>query len=120
MPHTKVPLQKIYDRWAHRYDFFYGPILAFGRKRGIEALLLTPQTRVLEVGIGTGLSLTEIPKQTPVVGIDISESMLKEARKRAQELGHPNVELFKMSAEKLDFEDDSFDRAPPSPDNGLG
>jgi phosphatidylethanolamine/phosphatidyl-N-methylethanolamine N-methyltransferase len=66
--------------------------------------------RILEVGVGTGISLPDYSPNNTVFGVDISESMLQKAHKRVAELGLRNVEgLAVMDAEHLDFPDASFD-----------
>ncbi len=64
--------------------------------------------RLLEVGIGTGLSLEYYPPEVQVTGIDLSPEMLKHATRRAQQLGR-EVDLRLMDAQALDFPDHSFD-----------
>lgn len=100
---------KAYDRWAPVYDFVFGPVFDRGRHAAIEAAERVGG-RILEVGVGTGISLPEYSPRTRVVGIDISESMLGKAQRRVKELRLGHVEkLAVMDAERLDFEDDSFD-----------
>jgi phosphatidylethanolamine/phosphatidyl-N-methylethanolamine N-methyltransferase len=66
--------------------------------------------RVLEVGVGTGISLPQYAANTRIFGTDISEAMLRKAHQRVKELGLKNVEgLAVMDAEKLEFPDNSFD-----------
>ena len=100
---------KAYGRWAPVYDFVFGPVFARGRSAAVEAAERVGG-RVLEVGIGTGISLPSYRPSTRVFGVDISEPMLEKARERVAELGLRNVEgLAVMDAEHLDFPDDSFD-----------
>ena len=100
---------KAYGRWAPVYDLVFGPIFRRGRNAAIEAAERIGG-RVLEVGVGTGISLPAYRKSTRLFGIDISEPMLQKARDRVAQLGLHNVEgLAVMDAEHLDFPDDSFD-----------
>jgi len=70
-----------------------------------------PGERILEVGVGTGLSLPLYPENVSVVGIDISRHMLDQARVRQARSGLDNVaELMVMDAENMGFKDDSFDK----------
>ena len=71
-------------------------------------LLAHARGRVLEIGIGTGLSLPHYPDVDELVGVDPSEPMLGRARRRAEELGR-EVTLVNAPAEALPFPDDSFD-----------
>ncbi|MGZ5812369.1 MAG: class I SAM-dependent methyltransferase, partial [Xanthobacteraceae bacterium] len=66
--------------------------------------------RILEVGVGTGMSLSDYSRKSRICGIDISEPMLRKAQERVAELGLSNVEgLWVMDAEQLSFPDASFD-----------
>ncbi len=66
--------------------------------------------RVLEVGVGTGLSLQHYKSELQVTGIDFSHDMLAKARKRVTELNLSQVAaLRQMDARMLDFPDNSFD-----------
>jgi phosphatidylethanolamine/phosphatidyl-N-methylethanolamine N-methyltransferase len=64
----------------------------------------------LEVGVGTGISLPSYSRQNLITGIDLSEAMLRKARRRVADLGLTNVEeLEVMDAEHLSFPDSLFD-----------
>ena len=100
---------KAYDRWAPIYDLVFGRVFARGRRAAVEAANHIGGA-VLEVGVGTGLSLPSYGRGTRVVGIDISEPMLAIARARVRRLGLVNVDgLSVMDAERLEFADASFD-----------
>jgi ubiquinone/menaquinone biosynthesis C-methylase UbiE len=71
-------------------------------------LLANARGRVLEIGVGTGLSLPHYPRHVEVVGVEPSEPMRRRAQRRAQELGR-DVTLVEAPAEELPFEDGSFD-----------
>lgn len=100
---------KAYDRWAPVYDLVFGPVFARGRSAAAQAADRVGG-RVLEVGVGTGLSLPAYARTTRLVGIDLSAPMLAKARRRVAALGLTNVErLAVMDAERLDFPDGAFD-----------
>ena len=100
---------KAYGRWAPVYDLVFGPVFRQGRSAAIEVAERIGG-RVLEVGVGTGISLPAYRRSTRLFGIDISEPMLQKARDRVAGLGLHNVEsLAVMDAECLDFPDDFFD-----------
>jgi phosphatidylethanolamine/phosphatidyl-N-methylethanolamine N-methyltransferase len=107
---SKTNFQKLYARVARTYDLFYGPLLLHGLKKAINAMDVGPHMSVLEVAIGTGLSLNYYPRQAHIVGIDISKEMLSEAEEKVKKLDLHKVELKVMSAEKLEYPDNSFDR----------
>ena len=101
---------RFYDRFAGVYDHLFDHVFREGRAEAIRALELAPGSRVLEVGVGTGLTLPLYPAGTEVVGIDISQPMLREARERAdRENGGKRVGLVRMDAARLAFPDDTFD-----------
>ena len=104
-------VKSAYRRYAGVYDALFGPVLQPGRKALIEALELAPGERVLEVGVGTGLSLPLYPRSVRVTGIDVSGEMLAKARQRVARHRLANVEaLEEMDAEAMSFADGSFDK----------
>ena len=101
---------KTYRRYARGYDVYFGAVLEPGRKRAVEQMRLGSGDRVLEVGVGTGLSLPLYPRHVQVTGIDISPEMLARARARTERHGLQHVEALRcMDAEDMQFENDSFD-----------
>ncbi len=102
-------VEQAYDRWAPVYDLVFGGVFSKGRKAAIQATNKIGG-RVLEVGVGTGISLPQYAPHLRIFGTDISEAMLQKAKKRVDELKLKNVEgLAVMDAEKLEFPDNSFD-----------
>jgi len=101
-----------YRRWAGVYDVVFGGVSAHGRRRAVEEVNRLSGTRVLEVGVGTGLALPRYRAEKRVVGIDLSREMLEKAaeRVRAERLAHVTG-LVEMNAEKMAFADGSFDIA---------
>ena len=100
-----------YRRYARIYDAVFGPVLQPGRRALLEALKLKPGDRVLEVGVGTGLSLPLYPPSVRITGIDVSREMLDKARDRVARRRLDNVEaLLEMDAEQMTFPDASFDK----------
>jgi phosphatidylethanolamine/phosphatidyl-N-methylethanolamine N-methyltransferase len=98
-----------YGRWAPVYDIVFGPVFSRGRRTAVEAAERIGG-RILEVGVGTGLSLDQYARRNRIVGIDISEPMLDKARERVRRLRLGNVEAISvMDAESLTFADASFD-----------
>jgi ubiquinone/menaquinone biosynthesis C-methylase UbiE len=90
----------------------YDPLIARWEKRhGADLrrkLLSHARGRVLEIGVGTGLSLLHYPAVEELVATDPSEPMLRRARRRAAEAGR-DVTFVEAPAEQLPFADDSFD-----------
>jgi phosphatidylethanolamine/phosphatidyl-N-methylethanolamine N-methyltransferase len=93
------------------YDAVFGPVLQPGRKAVVQALRLRSGEHVLEVGVGTGLSLPLYPRDVRITGIDVSREMLEKARRRVAHRRLDNVEgLLEMDAERMSFADASFDK----------
>ena len=103
-------VERVYGVLARVYDGFFDWALGPGRRRAVIRLDARPGDRVLEVGVGTGLSLPLYPADCDVVGIDITEAMLDRARTRLEGLGRRNVRLEKMDARAIRFPDASFDK----------
>jgi len=102
-------ITKAYARWAPVYDLVFGAVFERGRHAAIAAAERVGG-RILEVGVGTGLSLPDYSRDCRLCGVDISEPMLRKAQERVAELGLTNVEgLWVMDAEQLSFPDASFD-----------
>jgi phosphatidylethanolamine/phosphatidyl-N-methylethanolamine N-methyltransferase len=104
-------IKTAYRRYAQVYDFYFGAIFNPGRRSVIERMNLVAGERILEVGVGTGLSLPIYPCNVKITGIDISPEMLDQARKRKEKCNLNHVETLDiMDAEAMDFPDDSFDK----------
>jgi phosphatidylethanolamine/phosphatidyl-N-methylethanolamine N-methyltransferase len=106
---SREMVETAYDRWAPIYDLVFGGVFSKGRDAAIQATNKLGG-RVLEVGVGTGISLPLYSPNVRIFGTDISEEMLKKAKRRVAEGNLKNVEgLSVMDAEKLEFPDNSFD-----------
>ncbi len=100
---------KIYDRWGNIYDFFFKRVFHEGRDVGVRMLDLKPGETLLEVGVGTGLSLPLYPRHNKITGIDISSKMLDKAGEKIAEHRLTNIDLEVMDAQNMKFPDNSFD-----------
>lgn len=102
-------VQTSYARWAPVYDKTFGAVTNVGRQHAVDFINRRPG-KVLEVGVGTGLSLEHYGPETQVTGIDFSEDMLQKARDKVRDLSLSHVaELRQMDARRLDFPDNHFD-----------
>ena len=105
----EAAIRSAYRRWAPFYDNLFGWVTGEGRKHAVE-IINEREGRVLEVGVGTGLSLPAYRRQLEIVGIDLSPEMLRKARERVAAEGLTNVTgLHEMDAGDLKFADASFD-----------
>lgn len=102
-------VEAIYRKIAPVYDVLYGVGLHGGRRRGLSALAPRKGERILELGIGTGLSALGYPPDCRVVGIDLSEPMLARARARLSGHGAGHVSLCRMDAARLALPDSCVD-----------
>jgi phosphatidylethanolamine/phosphatidyl-N-methylethanolamine N-methyltransferase len=102
-------VEKVYSALSRVYDGAFDWALGPGRRLAVQRLPVQAGDRVLEVGVGTGLSLPHYPVRCHLTGIDITEAMLDRARRRAVDLEREDVELHLMDAQRLTFADNSFD-----------
>jgi phosphatidylethanolamine/phosphatidyl-N-methylethanolamine N-methyltransferase len=106
---NKDGVAKAYARWAPIYDLVFGAVFDRGRKASIAAAERIGG-RILEVGVGTGLSLPDYSSSNRLIGVDLSAPMLRKAKERVAERGLINVDgLAVMDAQNLGFADSSFD-----------
>lgn len=103
-------IEKVYRQLAKVYDVAFGAILQSGRERAIGAIPTDRMLRVLEIGIGTALTVPEYPDNCRITGLDFSAAMLTRARKRIAKLGvGDRVVLLQGDAAHLPFGDNYFD-----------
>lgn len=101
-----------YKRWANVYDAVFGGVSAWGRRRAVAEVNLLPGTRVLEVGVGTGLALRHYAPDKRITGIDLSAEMLRHAHAKVADHGLTQVDdLLELDAEATGFAGASFDIA---------
>jgi phosphatidylethanolamine/phosphatidyl-N-methylethanolamine N-methyltransferase len=105
----KQAVERAYARWAPVYDLVFDKVMAAGRRAAVDAAVRAG-TRILDVGVGTGLELPYFPAATQIVGVDLSEPMLRKAQERARKQGlRQVVGLSVMDAARLAVADASFD-----------
>lgn len=101
---------RVYRRLAPIYNWVFGAVFEEGRRATIQTLAARPGERVLEVGVGTGITLRSWPKHARVTAIDISPDMLAKARETCAKHRVTNVEVRQMDAQAMTFPDNSFDK----------
>jgi phosphatidylethanolamine/phosphatidyl-N-methylethanolamine N-methyltransferase len=99
----------LYYEFSHLYDVFFGRVFYPRIVRVIRSLGIEPGARVLELGVGTGLSLEAYPQHCQVTGIDLAPEMLERAQDRVNRNGWRHVTLQQGDAQNLAFADDAFD-----------
>jgi phosphatidylethanolamine/phosphatidyl-N-methylethanolamine N-methyltransferase len=99
----------LYYEFSHLYDFVFGRVFYPRIVRVIRSLAIEPGARVLEIGVGTGLSLDAYPHHCHVTGIDLAPEMLERAQDRVNRNGWRHVTLAQGDALNLQFDDDAFD-----------
>ena len=103
-------VEGVYGKMASVYDLFFGLPLHHGRASAPSGAWASGRDdQILEVGVGTGISLPLYPRRCSVTAIDLSEWMLERARTRVQRYNLRNVRLIQMDATELKFPDNSFD-----------
>ncbi len=100
---------KLYYEFAHLYDLIFARIFYPRIATVIRDLEIPPGARVLELGVGTGLSLDAYPHHCQVVGIDLAPDMLEQAQERIDRNGWRHLRVLEMDAMDLRLSDSSFD-----------
>ena len=105
----EVTTRKIYDIQSIFYDITFGRLVRRRIERAIRHMNIGASDRVLDLGVGTGGSLSFYPRSGQIIGVDLSSGMLREARKKiaAHDLSH--ISVFQADAMRLPFEDSTFD-----------
>lgn len=105
-------VQAAYSRWSKVYDSTFGWLLAGARRRAWTTLEAPAGSSILEVGVGTGLSLPLVPRGCRFTGIDFSRAMLQKAHRRLHDGGaRYDAALVEADGARLPFPDCTFDAA---------
>ena len=100
---------KFYYEFSHFYDFVFGRVFYRRIATVIRSLKIPAGAKVLELGVGTGLSLGEYPHNSQVVGVDLAPDMLEHAQEKIHRNRWRHVRVMAMDAMQLEFPDSSFD-----------
>jgi len=103
--------KKIYDIHSMFYDATFGALVKRRIAGAIAHMNIRPNDRVLDLGIGTGVSLNFYPTDAgKIFGVDLSGGMLREARKKIRDQGRKNAVVFQADAMRLPFAENTFDQ----------
>ena len=100
---------RIYYNLSRFYEGFFSPFFRDRIHQTIKSLKMPPGAEVLEVGVGTGLSLEAYPEHARVRAIDLSPEMLQHAQEKIDRHGWKHITLQPMDALNLEVEDESYD-----------
>jgi len=100
---------KLYYEFSHLYDVVFGRIFYRRIAHVISSLGIPDGAKVLELGVGTGLSLSCYPPHCQVVGVDLAPDMLEHAQEKIAQNGWDHIQVMAMDAMDLSFPDSSFD-----------
>ncbi len=102
-------VEKVYSSYSGVYDVLFGKVFHRSRCHAVELLSVKPGQEVLEVGVGTGLSLPLYPRWCRVTGIDLSDKMLEKGREKIRRHRLAHARLMRMDASAMQFDADRFD-----------
>jgi phosphatidylethanolamine/phosphatidyl-N-methylethanolamine N-methyltransferase len=100
---------KIYYEFSKFYERIFTGLLGPRIRSTIDALKIRPGAKILEVGVGTGLSLSAYPPNVEVTGIDLAAEMLDQAQQKVDQNQWRHIRLRQMDALHMDFPDSHFD-----------
>ena len=106
---TQAHQSKLYYEFSHLYDRLFSRVFYPRIERVIQSLEIPPGARVLEVGVGTGLSFNAYPTHCQVTGIDLAPEMLEQAQEKIDQNDWRHLQVMEMDALNLKFAGDTFD-----------
>jgi ubiquinone/menaquinone biosynthesis C-methylase UbiE len=110
-PLFRAPVRRLFDRIAPRWDDIRDPAHLAPYEAALAAVDPPPR-RALDLGTGTGAGALAIARRFPgaeVVGVDLAEGMLAEARQKTPPELAARVRFQRADAARLPFPDASFD-----------
>ncbi len=100
-----------YRRYGRLYNWIFGASMEPGRQKTLKAMNCQSGERILEVGVGSGLALPSYPEDVHVTAIDLSPDMLGMAKEVIEKKGLNHIELHRMDAQNMSFDENMFDKA---------
>jgi len=106
-PVTTSSVVETYRKRAQAYDASGISALEGWRAKAVDALHLKRGDLVVDIGCGTGLNFALLQEavgpEGHIIGVDLTDAMLDQARRRAAEHGWRNIELVQSDAAKFQF-----------------
>ncbi len=109
MKMTEEVTSPLYDLWSKFYDYTFGALVHQRQIKAVQQLKPKPGETILDLGVGTGMTLKYYPRDINVVGMDLSEGMLSKAAKKIESEGLKNCFLIQGDAMNPPFAENSFD-----------
>ena len=99
----------MYDIWSWFYNWTFGALVRSRQRRAVQQLPFKPGDRILDLGVGTGLTLKHYPTDVTVIGMDLSHGMISKAKVMCQQRGYDHIKLVRGDGMYPPFAENSFD-----------
>lgn len=116
MTDEQLDLVVTYRKRARRYDLTANLFYLVGfrewsyRKQAVKELYLQPGDTVIELGCGTGINFSLLEQavgpEGRIIGVDLTDAMLDQARRRVDRHGWINVDLVRRDATNYYYQDE--------------
>lgn len=100
---------RTYYQLAKYYEAMFARFFRDRVRAAVSSLEIEPGAKVLEIGVGTGLSLSAYPEHADVFAIDLSAEMLQQAQEKVDRHGWNHIRLQQMDGQALELSDAQFD-----------
>ncbi|MFG0248131.1 MAG: class I SAM-dependent methyltransferase [Phycisphaeraceae bacterium JB051] len=99
----------MYDIWSWFYNWTFGALVRSRQRRAVQQLPFKPGDRILDLGVGTGLTLKHYPTDVTVIGMDLSQGMIAKAKTVCEQRGYDHIKLVRGDGMYPPFAEHSFD-----------
>jgi len=101
----------LYNMWSRFYDQTFGAFVIERQRRAVEQIPTRPGDKILDLGVGTGMTIKYFPRNVRIFGVDLSEGMLAKAQRKCRANDYNHVSLVQGNAMRPPFAENSFDHA---------